>query len=443
MRRVLIILVAVVAFGLALSAGVSAKAATETGSAKAATISDCLTSEHVCVSGDARSLVSQGQQSQLERQIGDDDIYLVVAPSESSGYDPAMRQLISTLDAKHDQFAVGFLDSRLERFGAYNQGVVADGVAASVATNVVNEHRADGNIYPALQEFVQQVQQPGTGTGPEGAPAGESSSSGLLVGLIILGVVVLLGAGGYFFLLRPRINQQRLEQEQQLGEAKLAAQDDLIALNSKITDRDNDTTIAGNSEATTEQAAALDAYERGTSALDAARKPADMGAVSRSIAEGQYRLACAESVAHGQPKPDRRPMCFFDPRHGMSVADVSWAPPDGGQSRTVAACIDCQRIVERGDQPVMRLVQDRNGNQIQYADAGFAPSYWGGFGLGGGMFTGFLLGQALGGPGLFGYGNYYGDSGYGGDNYGGGDTGGSDFGGGSNFGGGDFGGGDF
>jgi hypothetical protein len=441
-RRVAIILAGVLGLVLALSLGLSANAATETGSAKAATLADCLTSEHVCVSSDARSLVSQGQQSQLERQIGDDEIYLVVAPSGSSGYDPAMRQLISTLGAKHDQFAVGFLDSRLKHFGGYNRGVVADGVAASVATNVVSQHRADGDISAALQGFVQEVQQaatPDAGQGPEGAPVGESSTSGLLVGLIVLGVLVLLGAGGYFFLLRPRNKRKRLEQEQQLKEAKLAAQDDLIALNARITDHDNDGAIAGNSEAAAEQAAALDAYERGTLALDAARKPADMAAVSRAIAEGQYRLSCANAVAHGQPKPGRRPMCFFDPRHGMSAADVSWAPLDGGLSRTVAACIDCQRIVERGDQPAMRMVQDRTGSQVQYVNAGFASSYWGGFGLGGGMFTGFLLGQALGGPGLFGYGdNYYGDSGYGGDNYGGGDFGGSDSGGGDSFGGGDF-----
>jgi preprotein translocase subunit YajC len=454
-RRVLIILAGVLV--LALSWGLPASAATGTGgSAKAATLTDCLASEHVCVSSDARSLVSAGQQSQLERQIGNDDIYLVVAPSGSSGYDSAMRQLISTLGAKHDRFVVGFLDSRLKHFGAYNRGVVSDGVAASVATNVVNKHRADGDIPAALQEFVQEIKQsaaaPGTTPGPEGAPASEPAASGPPVGLIVLGVLVLLGAGGYFFLLRPRNKRKRQEQEQQLKEAKLAAQDDLIALNTAITDHGNDVTIAGNSEAAAEQAAALDAYERGTRALDMARQPADMTAVSRAIAEGQYRLACAEAVAHGQPKPGRRPMCFFDPRHGMSVADVSWAPPDGGPSRMVAACVDCARIVERGDQPAMRMVQDRAGNQIQYVNAGFAPSYWGGFGLGGGMFTGFLLGQALGGPGLFGYGygygyapvevnNYYGDSGNGGD-FGGGDFGGSDAGGGD-FGGGDFGGGDF
>ena len=44
-----------------------------------------------------------------------------------------------------------------------------------------------------------------------------------------------------------------------------------------------------------------------------------MGAVSRAIAEGQYHLACAEALAAGQPQPERRPSCFFDPRHGMSV----------------------------------------------------------------------------------------------------------------------------
>src|SRR6185437_1430917 len=108
-RRVLIILAGVLV--LALSLGLPASAATGTGSARTATLADCLASAHVCVSSDARSLVSQSRQSQLERQIGKDDIYLVVAPSGSSGYDPAMRQLISTLGAKHDQFAVGFLRS--------------------------------------------------------------------------------------------------------------------------------------------------------------------------------------------------------------------------------------------------------------------------------------------------------------------------------------------
>jgi preprotein translocase subunit YajC len=426
------VLVLAVPFGAVMSSVV----------ARAATLPDCLAGKHVCVSSDARALVSASQQSQLEQQIGSSDIYLVVAPAGSSGYDSSMRQLISALDAKHDQFVVGFLDTRRLHFGAYNRGILPSGGAAGIATSVVAQHKADSGVAAALQDFVRDVQQ----QAGSGASPGGSSSSGVPTGLVVLGALVLLGAGGYFLFLRPRRQRKRQEQEQQLKEAKLAAQDDLIALNAKITDHDNDVTIQGNSAAAAEQAAALDAYERGTRALDAARRPADMGAVSRAIAEGQYRLACAEAIARGEQKPGRRPMCFFDPRHGMSVADVSWAPPDGGPSRTVAACIDCERIVERGDQPPMRMVQDRAGNQIQYVNSGFAPAYWGGFGYGGSMLTGFLLGEALAGPAFvnnyYGGPEYYGDGG--GDNFGGGDFGdGGDSFGGGDFGGGDFGGGDF
>jgi hypothetical protein len=153
-------------------------------------------------------------------------------------------------------------------------------------------------------------------------------------------------------------------------------------------------------------------------------------------------------------------MCFFDPRHGMSVADVSWAPPDGGPARDVAVCLDDERIISRGGQPEMRTVQDRSGSRVVYVNSGFAPAYWGGFGYGGPMLTGFLLGEALATPPLFDYGYGYGygwggpgggfDGGgnnggdFGGSSYGGGDfgNGGGDYGGGD-FGGGGFGGGDF
>jgi len=151
-------------------------------------------------------------------------------------------------------------------------------------------------------------------------------------------------------------------------------------------------------------------------------------------------------------------MCFFDPRHGMSVADVSWAPPDGGPSRMVPVCIDDERKIDQGIQPDMRTVQDSSGARVQYVNAGFAPAYWGGFGYGGAMLGGFLLGEALASPPIFinEYGNgdpgYYGDGdnygggdfgGDGGNDFGGGDFGGGDYGGGGDFGGGDFGGGDF
>ena len=232
---------------------------------------------------------------------------------------------------------------------------------------------------------------------------------------------------GFFLIARP-VRQRR---QRELKEAKLAAQDDLIALSAGVTDHDADVAIRSNPEAAEEQAAALSAYERGTAALDAARRPRDMGAVSRAIAEGQYHLACAEALAAGQPRPDRRPSCFFDPRHGMSVSDVHWTPAEGGPGRSVPACSACAHKVEQGIEPDMRKVE-ADGGPVSYVNAGFAPAYWGGFGFGPGLFSGFLLGQALAPHAFFG-GDYPSADG---------DPGGGDFGGGD-FGGGDFGGGDF
>ena len=216
--------------------------------------------------------------------------------------------------------------------------------------------------------------------------------------------------------------------------------------------------MQSNPEAAAEQAAALAAYERGTAALDAARRPGDMQAVSRNIAEGQYRLACAEAVANGEPKPGRRPMCFFDPRHGMSVTDVSWAPPDGGPSRLVPVCADGP-------------AQDRAGHPAGDAHGGghvrlagrvrqlrLRPGVLGRFRLRRSRRSAascsarrspsppiFINEYGYGDPGYYDGGDNFGGGdfgGDGGDDFGGGDFGGGDFGGGD-MGGGDFGGGDF
>jgi uncharacterized membrane protein YgcG len=409
--------------------------------ASANTLAQCLAQQHVCESGTARSLVSASQEAQLERQIGAQPIWVVIAPSGPSGYNSAMRQLISDLNG-HAQFTVGFLDSRLRHFGAYNKGMLPDHDAAAIATQVVRQHQADGNIDAALTEFVKDVQRQATsGTATASGGGTSSGSSGALTAvLIVLGILVLLAVLGGLFIWRP-IRRRR---QQELRDAKAAAQDDLIALSSGVTDHDADVSIRSNPEAAAEQAAALNSYERGTAALDAARSVKDMGTVSRAIAEGQYHLASARALAAGEPKPARRPACFFDPRHGMSVRDVLWTPPDGGPPREVPACADDARKVEAGIEPDIRTVEFR-GAPVSYVNAGFAPAYWGGYGLLPGMFTGFLLGEAL-SPG-FGYGGYFGDPGYGdgddGGNFGDGDPGnGGDYGGGD-FGGGDFGGGDF
>jgi uncharacterized membrane protein YgcG len=400
--------------------------------ASASTLVDCLARQHVCVTSDGRSLVTEGQQSQLEKQIGGDGIYLVVAASGSSGYNRTMNQVIGTL-AEHPQFTVGFVDSRLRHFGAYSKGMLPSGGAADIATQVVEQHRADQNVFAALTDFVNDVQdQAGSSAGGTAASAPPHALRNAAIGV---SVVLALAVLGFFLIARPI----RKRQQQELKEAKRAAQDDLIALSTRLTDHDTDVSIRSNPEAAEEQGAALSAYERGTAALDAARRPRDMGTVSRAIAEGQYHLASAEAVAAGLPRPDRRPSCLFDPRHGMSVSDVYWTPGDGGPGRFVPACSGCAHQVEQGIEPDMRKVET-DGGPVNYVNAGFAPAYWGGYGLAPGLFAGFLLGEALAPHAFLGGGYPAGDGDPGGGDYGGGDFGG-DFGGG--FGGGDFGGGDF
>jgi uncharacterized membrane protein YgcG len=418
MKRLLGLVVGLVAVLLLIPAQASASALT-----------DCLARQEVCVAGDGRSLISQGQQAKLERQIGGDPIYLVVAPSGPSGYNSSMNEIIGALSG-HERFTVGFLDTRLRHFGAHNSGMLPAHGAADIATRVVQQHQADQDVAAALTTFVTDVKQQAE---PESGGAAAAPASHTLRNLLItLGIIAVITSVGFLVIGRP-IRKRR---ERELSDAKAAAQDDLLALSDRLTDRDADVSVQDNRDAAEEQGAALAAYERGTAALDAASRPKDMGAVSRAIAEGQYHLACADARAAGQPQPERRPSCFFDPRHGMSVRDVYWTPSGGGAGRTVPACSACAHKADAGIEPEMRNVEV-NGAPVSYVNAGFAPAYWGGFGFGPGLFTGFLLGQAFAPHAFFAPG---GD--YGGGDHGGGDFGGGDFGGGD-FGGGDFGGGDF
>jgi uncharacterized membrane protein YgcG len=388
--------------------------------AAASTPAACL-ADHVCVTGTGRSLISDSQQARLERQIGSSDVYLVVAPSGSSGYDSAMNRVVGDLGG-HARFTVGFVDSRLLHFGADSRGMLPPGAAGDIASRAVAERQGDRNVFAALTDFVADVQREAS-SGPDSGAAAASGPSHVLRDVVItLSIVLALVLLGFFLIGRPLRDRRRRE----LREAKSAAQDDLIALSTALTDRRADVSVQGSPEAAQEQAAALSAYERGTAAMDAARRASDMGAVSRAIAEGQYRLACAGAVAAGRPRPERRPSCFFDPRHGMSVSDGYWTPAAGGPGRGVPVCVACGHKLEQGIEPDMRKVEV-DGAPVSYVNAGLAPAYWGGFGFGPSLFTGFLLGHAL-APPIFADPSYYsGDGESGGGDFGGGDFGGGDF----------------
>ncbi|MBI0385622.1 hypothetical protein JBE27_57475, partial [Streptomyces albiflaviniger] len=120
---------------------------------------------------------------------------------------------------------------------------------------------------------------------------------------------------------------------------------------------------------------ALDAYEEAKARSAAARRPEDVRPVTEALEEGRFALAVLEARREGGPLPQRRPPCFFDPRHGPSVRDVPWAPP-GGTQRSVPACAADATRVDDGRYPDARTVPVGGDRRRPYWDAGPAYGPW-------------------------------------------------------------------
>ncbi|WP_370616842.1 hypothetical protein [Mumia sp. Pv 4-285] len=205
---------------------------------------------------------------------------------------------------------------------------------------------------------------------------------------------------------------------------------------------------------------ALDAYESAKYAVDRLEKPEEVRHVTEILEDGRYAMACVQARVLNSPLPAKRPMCFFDPRHGLSVEDVEYAP-DNGTVREVPACaLDAERV-KAGAEPDTRKVMV-GPQRVPYWQGGpayapYAAGYFSAFAFMPALFMGTMLGGVFAGdagldPSAYGDGSEGGDAGgdaggdgggdgggdAGGDGGGGGDWGGGDGGGGFDFGGFDF-----
>jgi hypothetical protein len=147
---------------------------------------------------------------------------------------------------------------------------------------------------------------------------------------------------------------------------------------------------------------ALDAYESAKRAADKIEEPEHVKNVTEILEDGKYAMACVRARVAGEPLPTRRPPCFFDPRHGLSVEDVPYTPP-GGTQRDVPACaLDAERV-HVGAEPDIRKVMVGN-RSVPYFQGGrayqpYAAGYFGGFGPMDLMFMGLLFGGGFDGIG--------------------------------------------
>ena len=349
-------------------------------------------------------------------------MYVVVAPKairDEAGGDPglALRE-IAEQTGRQGTYAI-VAGRRLEALS----GVLDAGEAGELAARSLGA----GSVDAILLDLTDRVAT--ARTGGSDAADGDGSSTGALV---LLG---LIGAGGAAALVGRR--RRRAREAVEFAEARRNARDDLVALGDDIRELDVEASMPeSDPDAVADYDHAVARYTEANESWEAARRPADLAPVGEALEEGRWAMASAKARFAGEVPPERRPPCFFDPRHGPSSRDVEWSPPYG-ETRPVPVCeADAQRV-ERGEDPEAREVE-RDGRRVPYWQAGPAYAPFAGGLYGGGLLPGLLIGSMLGGamsPGAA-----YGDGGgaAGGD-FGGG---GGDLGGGGGFGGGgDFGGG--
>ncbi len=297
-----------------------------------------------------------------------------------------------------------------------------------------------------LEAYVNAATRDANGTAPSswgGAAADDGVPTGALVGL---GAVAVAGGAGAYVLVKRSKRKKAEETRAALERLRVVVDEDITAFGEELERLDFHPGEKGATDAMREDyERALDSYESAKSIMASAQRPEDVKGVTQALEDGRYSLAVLAARREGRALPERRLPCFFDPRHGPSVADASWSPP-GGPARDVPVCAADKARIDDGEDPAVRTVDTDQGRRPYY-DAGPAYGPWAGGYFGGGILPGLLVGTMLGSM-MASPAYAYSDPSMGGgdpsgsdfssDDFGGGFGGGGDFGGG---GGGDFGGG--
>jgi hypothetical protein len=359
-------------------------------------------------------------------------IWVAVLPVEAAS-DVSARSLAQTI-RRDGSYVVVLSDGRADAVSSLFEGANAAAHNISDLSNDIPEFLE--GLTARYEDMTDAASGNGAGAGT-GGPRGRGGG-----GMLPLAILAAAGGGGFLLYRRNKRNRERIELEQVRG----ALDEDITVYGERLSELDLDvrTDSAVPIEARQEYGRALDLYENAKIYADRAERPEDLKGVTNALEEGRWLLGCVQARVNGEPLPDRRAPCFFDPGHGPSVEDVSWAPP-GGVPRPVPACARDAIRIKQGLDPDVRLVHVGDGDRRPYWEAGPAYSGWAAGYFGAvlpAMMVGTMLGTAMAAPMAYGAGAAGGADG-GGDFGGGfGDSGGGDFGGGfGDSGGGDFGGG--
>ncbi|KJY16040.1 membrane protein [Streptomyces sp. WM6373] len=296
-----------------------------------------------------------------------------------------------------------------------------------------------------LNNFVDQALPQTEGSAPASWGTTGADAGVPVGGLITLGAVAAIGGGGAYALVRRNRKKKEEARREAVERLGVVVDEDITAFGEELERLDFHPGEPGADDAMREDyERGLDSYEKAKQIMASVRYPEEVTGVTQALEDGRYALACLDARRQGRPVPERRAPCFFDPRHGPSAEDATWAPATGA-ARTVPVCTADAVRLRDGLDPAVRTVDTERGPRPYY-DAGPAYGPWAGGYFGGGILPGLLVGTMLGSmmssPAYAAdYGGY--DGGYGGGDVSGADFNPSDFGGGDFGGGGGFDGGGF
>ncbi|MBT2368456.1 hypothetical protein J7E88_24805 [Streptomyces sp. ISL-10] len=323
----------------------------------------------------------------------------------------------------------------------FDAGADRSVMSVQAVDNLAAAVRAGGSTDASahLESFVDQALTQVRGSAPASWDPGAVDDGVNAGALIALGAIVAAGGAGAYAVARTKRRRKAEEERAALDKLRVVVDEDITAFGEELDRLDFHPSEKGADDAMrADYERSLDAYDTAKSRMGAAGHPGDVRGVTEALNDGRHSLAVLTARREGRPLPERRPPCFFDPRHGPSVKDISWMPASGAAARDVPVCAADAARLEEGMEPMSRTVETGYGRR-PYWEAGPAYGPWAGGYFGGGILPGLLLGTMLGNMlATPAYAADYGAGEFSGGEYGGGDFSGADFDA-SDFGGGDFG----
>ncbi|WP_433340493.1 hypothetical protein [Streptomyces sp. CA-253872] len=341
-------------FLLALGAVLAAAPAAVAVDAGVRSVARALRADPVYVDPAMRAEFSKAGERALERRIEDGDraVFVAVLPrgSRAGRLLDELRQSTGIAGV----YAVRLGDTLYAR---------ADDTVLPAATvrHAVAAVRTQA-LPRQLDAFVRLTLRSARGSAPASWGLGADEDGPLVPGLLVSGAFVLVLAGTWAVLRRRRDRRERARADV-LDTLRAVAEEDLAAFTEQLEALDFHPAEPGADDTRrADHERALDALDQARSLLAAALAPADLRGVTRALAEGGHSLATLRARRAGVPVPDRRPPCFFDPAHGPSAGEVTWAPP-GAAPRSVPVCAADAALLTAGEPPAVRTVPTALGRR--------------------------------------------------------------------------------